>query len=143
MGRLVKNQQISLAIVIILILSSPWAGAIDLIGRVSTGVLVDDPAAVAARLAAGPGLDPDDSFFVAWTVSLDGAADVGSVEEVRRVGARPWIRAVMVTPVPVMENLDRLETELAELAEIARRVGGDSVLELVWAPVEGAPTPRS
>jgi hypothetical protein len=88
-------------------------------------------------LASEPRLADDDAFFLAWTVPLDGSAELDSIEEVCRTGAKAWIRAVFRTPPPIADNLDRLEAELEELVALVRNGGEDLFVQAVWLPDEG------
>ncbi len=129
----------------IFLVSGAGAGAVDaagLAGRITTGIRVDDPVAVVDRLAAEPGLGVNELFVVAWDVSLDGSGAIGPVDGVRAAGAHPWLTVTFTAPAPVLEHLDRVESELAELAALARAVGGDAHIQAVWRPETGSPTPR-
>ncbi len=119
------------------VLVSGAATAADLTGRLTAGIRVDDPTVVVDRLAAEPRLGEEDLFFVSWTVHLDGTADVGDIDAVRKAGAQPWLRAIFTTPAPLIGNLDRLEGELADLAAVTRATGDDVFIQAVWRPEGG------
>jgi len=85
-------------------------------------------------LASEPRLGDDDGFFLAWTVPLDGTAEVDSIDDVRRAGAKPWLRVVFRTPQPIADNLDHLEAELEELAALIRGGGEGLFVQAVWLP---------
>lgn len=121
-----------------LVLVSGAATATDLTGRLAAGIRVDDPTVVVDRLSAEPRLGEEDLFFVSWTVDLDGTADVGGIDAVRKAGAKPWVRVVFTTPAPLVENLGDLERELGELAAIAKTTGDDVFIQAVWQPETGA-----
>jgi hypothetical protein len=79
-------------------------------------------------------LGVDASFFLAWTVPLDGTADPDPIEDLRRAGAKPWMRVVFRTPAPIADNLDHLEAELEELAGLVRDGGEGLFVQAVWLP---------
>jgi hypothetical protein len=85
-------------------------------------------------LANEPKLGEEGAFFLAWTVPLDDTADFDSIDDVRRAGAKPWIRVVFRTPQPIADHLDRLELELEELAALVRGGGEGLFVQAVWRP---------
>jgi hypothetical protein len=94
-------------------------------------------------LAGEPQLEEQASLYIAWSVLADGAVDTSAVAALRNAGATPWIRAVMVTPAPIADHLDRLEVELGALTEIAGSAGQGAVVQAVWLPEGGSrPTAR-
>jgi len=125
------------ALFTIFVLVAGAATATDLTGRLAAGIRVDDPTVVVDRLAAEPRLGEEDLFFVSWTVHLDGTADVGDIDAVRKAGAQPWVRVVFTTPAPLIENLDGLERELAELAAVTRATGDEVFIQAIWRPEGG------
>jgi len=114
------------------------ASGADLPCSVCAGVRCADPEDALDALTAEPKLGDDDSFFLAWTVPLDGTADPDSIDNVLRAGAKPWMRVVFRTPQPIAENLDRLEAELEELAGLVRDGGEGLFVQAVWQPDGGA-----
>jgi hypothetical protein len=110
----------------------------DLPCSVCAGVRIADPAVAVDALANEPKLGDDDAFFLAWTMPLDGTADVDFIDRVRRTGAKPWLRVVFRTPQPIADNLDRLEVELEELAALVRGGGEGLFVQAVWLPAAGA-----
>jgi len=104
----------------------------------TAGVLVDDPADAVAELLREPRLEDGARLYVAWTVALDGSADLSPCREVRAAGATPWVRAVFRTPAPVGNHLDRLEAELHEVVEVVRAAGAGVFVQAVWLPESGA-----
>ena len=106
---------------------------------VCAGVRVDDPARLIAAMADAPRLGDDDVLFVSWTVPLAGTGDPTSAAAIRAAGARPWIRAEFSTPQPIGDHLDRLERELASLAQLVRAAGADLIVQAVWRPESGGP----
>ena len=125
-----------------MILAAGLAGASELAGRIAAGVRVDDPSVILERLVAEPRIGDEESFFVSWTVPLDGSAEMGVVDAIRSAGARPWVRVVFSTPAPLVENLDGLESELAVLAKIVRATGGGVFFQAVWRPAGGGLTAK-
>ncbi|MGD8440798.1 MAG: hypothetical protein PVG53_09695 [Holophagae bacterium] len=113
------------------------AAADRLAGRVTAGIRVADPVDVVDRLAADPRIDDDALLFVAWTVPLDGTGSTAAAERVRAAGAHPWLTVRFTTPAPLGEHLDRLESELAELASLARTAGDDVFFQAEWRPDDG------
>ena len=142
MGPAVRPQHLRAAIVTVAILSAGVAGAVELTGRVTAAVRVADPTVAAARLVVAPRLGSEDVLFVAWTLPLDGSAELDAMNAVRESGAHPWLRMVLTTPEPVSEHLDSFEAELAELARLARIAGDDVVIQAVWQLPGGPPTVR-
>ncbi|MCW8985678.1 MAG: hypothetical protein OQK55_10070, partial [Thermoanaerobaculales bacterium] len=110
------------------------ASGSDLPCSVCAGVRVGDPAVALNALANEPGLGDDDALFLAWTVPLDGTANVDSTDIVRRTGAKPWLRVVFRTPQPIAANLGRLEAELEVLAALIRSGGEGLFVQAVWLP---------
>ncbi len=110
----------------------------DLPCSVCAGVRCSDPTVALDGLTIEPKLGDGDAFFVAWTVPLDGTADYDSINDVRRAGAKPWLRVVFRTPQPITDNLDRLELELEELAALVRGGGESLFVQAVWLPGGGA-----
>ena len=110
----------------------------DLPCSVCAGLRCADPTVALDGLANEPKLGDDDAFFLAWTVALDGTADFDSIDNVRRTGAKPWMRVVFRTPQPIADNLDRLEAELEELAALVRGGGEGLFVQAVWLPDGGA-----
>ena len=110
------------------------ASGADLPCSVCAGVRCADPTVALDPLATEPKLGNDDAFFLAWTVPLDGTADSDAIENVRRAGAKPWMRVVLRTPQPIADNLDYLEAELEELAALVRGGGGGLFVQAVWLP---------
>jgi hypothetical protein len=106
----------------------------DLPCTVCAGVQAGDLTTVLDALVNEPKLGGDDVFFLAWTVPLDGTADVGSIDAMRRTGATPWLRVVFRTPQPVTDNLDSLEAELEALAALVRSGGRSLFVQAVWLP---------
>ncbi len=123
-------------------LTAGVAGAADLTGRISAGIVVDDPWAVVTGLASEPRLEDDDIFFVAWTVAPDGSGETTIIEAIRATGALPWLKVVLTTPAPLVDHLGALETELAGLAELARIAGDDLVIQAEWEPASGSATAK-
>jgi len=110
----------------------------DLPCTVCAGVQAGDLTIVLDELVNEPKLGDDDVFFLAWTVPLDGTADVGTIDAIRRTGAMPWLRVVFQTPQPIVDNLDRLEAELEELVALVRDGGEGLFVQVVWMPEGGA-----
>ena len=110
----------------------------DLPCSVCAGVRCADPTVALDGLAIEPKLGDDDAFFLAWTVALDGTANIDSIDNVRGVGAKPWMRVIFRTPQPIADNLDRLEAELEELAALVRGGGEGLFVQAVWLPDGGA-----
>jgi len=137
-----KSHQLRAVLATVMILAAGLAGASELAGRIAAGVRVDDPSVILERLVAEPRIGDEESFFVSWTVPLDGSAEMGVVDAIRSAGARPWVRVVFSTPAPLVENLDGLESELAVLAKIVRATGGGVFFQAVWRPAGGGLTAK-
>ncbi len=119
------------------VMGTGGASGADLPCTVCAGVQVGDLTTSLEWLANAPKIGEDDTLFLAWTVRLDGTEDMDSIDVVRRAGAKPWMRAVFRTPQPIAENLDRFESELEELAVLARGGGEGLFVQAVWLPNEG------
>ncbi len=98
-----------------------------------------DPATILESLAAEPALEGETRLYVAWPTELDGSADAGAFEAVRKVGGTPWAIARFLTPAPVTENLEQLEAELQELARLARGSGERAHFQIAWADASAKP----
>ena len=120
------------------VMGTGGAFGVDLPCSVCAGVRCADPTVALDGLANEPKLDDDDAFFLAWTVPLDGTANIDSIDNVRGVGAKPWMRVIFRTPQPIVDNLDRLEAELEELAALVRGGGEGLFVQAVWLPDGGA-----
>jgi hypothetical protein len=121
----------------LLLLSTSAVDATTLPCAPCVGVLVDDPLSAVTALANEPQLQEQANLYIAWSVPVDGTADVSAVAAVRSAGATPWVRAVLVTPAPIADHLDRLEAELEALAELARSAGEGAFIQAVWQPENG------
>jgi hypothetical protein len=122
---------------VFLVAGQGWASGTGLSASVCVGLRSGDPAVAVDWLAQEPNLGEDDTFFLSWTVPLDGTAGLDSIDNARRAGATPWVRAVFRTPQPISDNLDRLESELEELADLVRNGGEDLFIQAVWLPDRG------
>jgi hypothetical protein len=125
-----------------MILAAGLVDGANLVGRIASGIKVDDPNVILDSLVAEPLLVDDDLFFVSWTVPLDGSANIDAADAIRNAGAKPWVRVVFSTPAPLVENLGVLEKELAALAAITRTTGDDVFIQAVWCPDSGTTTAR-
>ncbi len=126
------------SIFVILVVGTGAAYGADLPCSVCAGVRYQDPSVALDALVYEPKLVDEDALFLAWTVPLDGTADIASIEKVRRTGAKPWMRVVFRTPQPIAENLGHLEAELEELAALVRGAGGDLFVQALWLPDIGS-----
>ena len=145
-----------LAAVLALVAAVPAAGQ-GLPCAACAGVRVEDAAAavdLAAALAAAATaeattLDDETPFVVAWSVDLapltadvalqrqaadDAARAAGAV---RDAGALPWITLRFTAAPPLLDNLPRLDAEIAAASAVARRAG-DAFYQLAWQPEDGA-----
>ena len=120
-----------------LIFRTGGSSGTDLPCSVCAGVRCADPTVTLDALATEPKLGEHAAFFVAWTLPLDGTADLQFIDKVRRAGAKPWIRVVFRTPQPIADHFDRLEAELEELATLVRRGGDGLFVQAVWLPAGG------
>ena len=111
--------------------------ATDLPCTVCVGVRVEDPSAVRSALDGEPRLADGDAIFVAWPVSLAAPPVESSIDAVRRSGATPWVRAVFLTPAPLGDHLEQLESEFEQLAALVRRSGDGLFVQAVWRPETG------
>jgi hypothetical protein len=100
-------------------------------------VRVDNPLSAVSALAGEPQLHEQASLYIAWSVPVDGTADMSAVAAVRSAGATPWLRTTLVTPAPIADHLGRLEAELEALTEIARSAGQGAIVQTVWQPENG------
>jgi hypothetical protein len=121
-----------------LVLGAATASATDLPCTICFGVRVDDPAEAVEALKGAPELSDGDSFFVAWSVSLEEPVDTAIFSTAREAGATPWVRAVFHSPQPLADHLDQLEAELEELASVVRRGGDGLFVQAVWQPESGS-----
>ena len=96
------------------------------------GIQVDDPAAILDSLAAEPKLEGEARLYVAWPALLDGSADPATFEAIRQQGGTPWMVVHFRSPAPILENLDALEAELADLARLAKDAGPRAHFQLTW-----------
>ncbi len=135
-----KPHQLKAVLAAVMILAAGLGGASELTGKIAAGIRVGDPTAILDDLAGDPRLHDDATFFVSWTVPLDGTADIEVADSIRAAGAKPWLRVVFSTPAPLIENLDGLESELSALATIVRTTGEDVFLQAVWRPEGGGLT---
>ena len=117
------------------------AQAVELPCSVCAGVRVATPPAADSGFNEGTVLGEEATFFMAMDIALDGTADLSALEAVRGAGSTPWLRAVFRTPLPVVENLGRLEHELEELAKLVREAGPGVYVQAVWQPEDGRPGP--
>ncbi len=125
-----------------LFMSVAAAHAGELKTSVAAGVVIDDPSRIIAQLRSEPQLDVEDTFFVAWQVALDGSAETSVIQVVRESGATPWLRAEFRSPAPLEEHISELESELRELAALARAAGSGAFVQGVWEPTGGTPTAK-
>ncbi len=116
------------------LVGSGGASGADLPCSVCAGVRCADPTVALDALATEPKLGDEDIFFLAWNVALDGTADYDFINNVRRAGAKPWLRVIFRTPQPIADNLDYFETELEELAALVRGGGEGLFVQAVWLP---------
>jgi hypothetical protein len=126
-----------LALGLAAVLQVATLSATEIIGRLSAGIRIDDPARIVAELESDPRLGDDDLLFVAWTLPLDGTADAEPIGAVRAAGAQPWLRVVLTAGSPIAAHLDRLEVELSELVRLARAAGKGVTFEADWRPETG------
>lgn len=102
------------------------------------GIRVADPAAFYDELAAEPALEGEARLYVAWATVLDGSADPADFEAIRQQGGTPWLVTHFRSPAPILEHLDALEVELADLSRLARGAGPRAHLQITW-DVDGTP----
>lgn len=108
--------------------------------RPCAGIQVDDPQSAVDALQAGMTVEPPQRLYVSWPGELDGSADIGAFETVRRAGGTPWMSVIFRAPAPVRQNLNALEAELASLAKIARGSGELAHILIDWQPSAGEVT---
>ena len=108
--------------------------------RPCAGLRVSDPAAIAPALEGETGLGDEAVLWVAWTAALDGSADSAAIEPIRAAGAIPWTTARLHAPQPIQQNLDALQSELAELARLAGSARAGEPFQIIWEPSAGAVT---
>ncbi|MEO7793953.1 MAG: hypothetical protein ABIV06_04210 [Thermoanaerobaculia bacterium] len=101
--------------------------------RLCAGIVVDDPFAAAATLAAAPRLEKGAQIFVAWDAALDGTASPAGAHLLVEAGAKPWIRLQFSTAAPLLEHVEALQHELDAAVEWARLAPAATVYEVVWA----------
>ncbi len=94
------------------------------------GVIVDDPSAFAASIAAEPPAE-DGVLFVKWRAA-GGSQDGAAAREVSAAGAIPWLAFDFRTPAPLLDNLPSLEEELRALAALAAEVDASARFQLGW-----------
>ena len=98
------------------------------------GIRVDDPRLLAERLARQPRLEADDRLYVAWEVPANDDTGIDAIREVAASGATPWPIVRFETSAPLLENLPRLEAELARLARIVDAAGPTVHVQIEWRP---------
>lgn len=102
------------------------------------GLTVEDGTDVESVLDLIGTLGPEESFFIAWHVPLDRTFDSRAVTEVEAHGATPWIVVSFKTAWPPADHDDQLASELAALANIARKVGPDAHFQVEWPGGSGS-----
>lgn len=102
------------------------------------GIRVADPAAFYDELAAEPKLEGEARLYVAWPTVLDGTADLDTFETIRQHGGTPWLVTHFRSPAPILENVDALEIELADLARLAKDAGPRAHFQIAW-DADGTP----
>ncbi|MEO8277591.1 MAG: hypothetical protein ABI639_15365 [Thermoanaerobaculia bacterium] len=100
--------------------------------RPCSGIVVEDPFAVATVLAAAPRLEKDARLFVGWDAPLDGTASPAAAHALAGAGATPWLRLHFNSPAPLLEHLDALQRELDAAVELARLAPPGTRFEIVW-----------
>lgn len=104
------------------------------------GIRVADVDTVTDLLTTEPALEGEQRLYVVWTTDLDGSADLDDFEKVRQAGGTPWLVTRFRTPAPIIDHLDVFESELKDLARLAKGAGEKAHFQLDWR-VEGG-TPR-
>ncbi|MDX1384479.1 MAG: hypothetical protein R3190_12580 [Thermoanaerobaculia bacterium] len=102
-------------------------------------VHTEAPREVAAALALPQDGDARPAFLVKWEASLadlDGAASAAAA--LSAAGAIPVVSIATTVPAPALANVARLDDELEQLANLARRLGDDALVQVRWAPATGA-----
>ncbi len=95
------------------------------------GMSIDDARATADLVAAEPRLADGELLYVRWQV---GEIEAGRAarEAVRAAGAVPWQSFSFSTPPPLLDNLERLESELESLAAAARGALAGERFQILW-----------
>lgn len=114
--------------------------------RPCAGFVTSSPEAAADAVAASATFDERHPLYVAWDVALtdsegapaDVATDVETSRKIRKAQVTPWVRLVFTTPPSLVENTERLESELEAAAALAAGAAPDTHFQIVWHP-EGAP----
>ena len=109
--------------------------------RPCAGVRVNDVTALGEALSTAPRLEGEARLYAVWSAELDGTASVEDFETVRSAGGTPWMAVTFRAPAPLFENLEVLETELEELARIARGSGERAHFQVQWQPSSGDYSP--
>lgn len=103
------------------------------------GLAVKDGAQAVLAVELIHSLSEDEILFVAWDVPLDGTFDPGVVGEVEAGGATPWLVVSFETGWPPADHDDQLASEMAVLADIARKVGPETHFQVEWPGGSGSP----
>jgi hypothetical protein len=106
------------------------------------GIIVDDPLAVTAALAAAPALEGEARLYLAWPVELSETASQAealqaTTRTVAEAGATPWLRLIFRTPSPILEHGVELARELTAAAAVAAQGGERTHLQILWQPSAG------
>jgi len=132
-----------LAVVTTLALAPALAGAATPPCAPCAGILLSDPFAALAPLAAEPKLADEAVLYVAWEAELDGTATPAAAHALAGAGATPWIRLRFRTPEPLLEHVEALERELEAAAALAGSRPDRIRYEVAWSPDGAEATPPS
>lgn len=101
-------------------------------------VQTSDPEGLARVLAntSAPTEEVEARLLVKWEVT--GGATSRHADALRQAGATPVPAFTLTAPSPLTDNLAALESELEAVAQLAREVGKDAYLQVVWTPSTGA-----
>ncbi|MDH3744408.1 MAG: outer membrane lipoprotein-sorting protein [Acidobacteriota bacterium] len=102
------------------------------------GIHLADPASLLDLLDAEPVLESGEQLYIAFSTELDGSADPGQPTALAAAGATPWQRLVFRAAPPLIGNVD-IESELADVARLARAATPSSHFEVVWQPAGETP----
>lgn len=102
--------------------------------RPCVGVRAADPAVVLEALRTEPRLEEDSRLYVVWGLAADETADATISSQITEAGGAPWVVVRFSTPAPLLQNLERLEVELAALARIAGQTGELGHVQIDWQP---------
>ncbi|MEE2777893.1 MAG: hypothetical protein VYE73_14150 [Acidobacteriota bacterium] len=101
-----------------------------------------DPTALAASLDLDTTAESPPQLLVKWNAELaDPTATAAAAAAVGERGALPVVSLETRAPAPILDHVAPLEVDLENFAAVARRLGDETILQIVWSPESGEWTP--